>query len=789
MTGQKCRTGLTCSDPTMTCEGSRSSEAGTACTLGVECVSGNCAPNGPRGACAASGAVTEGEPCQGDSDCAALLKCGFNGTSLFPSCRPAGRKDLGGACTIGLDCAQGLLCINEVCGTAPLTSAMTPHGVPPVLPTANGAGWAGASCPAPKPAAETALFVLPRDSDDATVKEDFYRLPFPNDALRDASGRIDFSRHPRDPKPMFGFDLLGRYFDALASEPFSNTPTLIHRFDGPLEFSSIVLTGNTPTVRLVKLTPGQGGPRGLSLQLNQAPNKYTCANWMAVRPYDGDSLPPGQYAVVLTKGLTGKMGGPIAASPDFTAMLSATAPTDPRQALAWPSYAPLRAWVTEQNLTPADVLGANVFTVGDPQRLMKRLATAVANSATPTADAWVKCGSGTPSPCTDVSGTRACGNSSAFDEWHTLIEVPIYQQGTAPYLTPEQGGAIDGSSAALTPIRKEKVCASLTVPVGAAPTGGWPVVLYGHGTGGSYRGHAADGSAAALSTISLPGTGAQVRAAVLGFDQVGHGPRRGPTGQTTSPNDIVFNFANPASGRGTMAQGATDLMSVTKYLKSLASAPPAGLPALDLTHLVYWGHSQGATEGTLFLALDRNVDGALMSGASALLVNSLTTKKAPVNIADGLWAALGESSPSAVNVYHPVLGLLQAWTDPVDPLHFAGNLSVVPADGAAMTFARSVFQVWGKDDLYTPRAVQTTFAHAAHVGFVVPQVDDFDVMPATSVTGNITSPRTATSAMRQYVPNGYDGHFVVFQNTTATTDASRFIGRVIRGEVPTLPEP
>jgi hypothetical protein len=341
----------------------------------------------------------------------------------------------------------------------------------------------------------------------------------------------------------------------------------------------------------------------------------------------------------------------------------------------------------------------------------------------------------------------------------------------------------------LSAVRREKVCASLTVPKGTPPTGGWPVVLYAHGTGGSFRSHAGDGSGLALSSVTLGGLALPLKAAVLGFDQVGHGPRRGASGQTTSPDDLVFNFANPASGRGTMAQGAADLMSVTRYLSSLAASPPAELPALDVTHLAFWGHSQGATEGALFLALDRKVDGALLSGASATLINSLTSKKAPVNIADGLWAALSESSPQAVNVFHPVLGLLQAWTDPVDPLHFAAQDVIVPADGTTQAFARSVFQVWGKDDLFTARPVQTSFARAARLAFVGPQVDDFTATPQTSVGGNVTTPRSATAAMRQYVPAGYDGHFVVFQNPSARTDATRFLGRVLRGELPTVPEP
>jgi pimeloyl-ACP methyl ester carboxylesterase len=503
-------------------------------------------------------------------------------------------------------------------------------------------------------------------------------------------------------------------------------------------------------------------------------------------------MSPGTWAVVMTKGLkgSGAAGVQIQPSPDFTAMLSATAPTEPRQALAWPSYAPLRDYLTTAAIPVGDVVSATIFTVADPQRLLKRLATSVETGPAATAETWVKCGSGTADPCPDAIGPRACGAANtSFEEWHALIDLPIYQAGTAPYLTPAQGGSIDGTTAALTPIRREKVCATLTTPIGTPPAGGWPVVLYAHGTGGNYRSHAGDGSGAALSSITVNGVATPVRVAVLGFDQVGHGPRRGTAGQTTSPDDIVFNFANPASARGTMAQGATDLHSVTRYLKGLATTPAAELPALDVSRIVYWGHSQGATEGALFLAQDRSIEGTVLSGASALLINSLTSKKQPVDIASGLWAALSESSPTAVNVYHPVLGLLQMWTDPVDPLHFAANASVMPVDGARPAYARHVFQVWGKDDLYTAQPVQSAFAIGARLAFVGPKVDELDLTVVTSVTGNVTTPRTITAAVRQYVPLGYDGHFVAFQNTTATTDATRFIARVLRGEVPTIPEP
>lgn len=789
----KCRAGFTC-NTALTCEGSRATADGQPCTLGVECVSGTCAPAGARGQCAPAGTGTEGTTCQGDGDCAAGLKCGFDGVNLFPRCLLAGGGDVGSSCTRGAECAQGLLCVSGACATASLTAAMTPHGYPPVLPQVPGTGWQGASCPAPKASAQVALWSLPRDTDDASLKQDFYRLPFPNDALRAANGVIDFSRHPKDPSPSFGFDLLGRYLDALQGEPFGNAPTIIFRFDGPVDFQSIVLTAPNPNVRLVKLETGQTFPHGLSLVLNGSPNRYVCSNWLAVRPFEGDSLTKGTWAVILLKGLKGSSGMELQPAADFSAMLEATAPTEARQAKAWPAYQKLRDALPTMSIDPANVLAATVFTVEDPQRLVKRVVAGVAAADLPTATAWVKCGSGTPSPCESDAGARTCGpdTDGGVEEWHARLTLPIFQRGEAPYLTPEQGGGIPTQDP-LVAERTEPVCASLTVPVGAPPDGGWPVVLYAHGTGGSFRSHAADGSGAALSGVALAADGGTetLRAAVFGFDQVGHGPRTHTSGPTPTAEDLVFNFSNPASARGTMAQGAADLHAVTRYLESLAATPPAGLPALDVSHLAFWGHSQGATEGALFLAQDRAVEGALLSGASALLVNSLTSKQKPVDIAGGLWLVLNESRPEAVTAYHPVLSLLQAWSDPVDPVHFAGSAAVMPADPPRQAFARHVFQVWGKDDLFTPRPVQSAFALGARLAFVGPQVEDLAITPVrTSVVGNVMSPRIVTAAVRQYVPpTGTDGHFVVFSNAAATADASHFIARVLRGEIPVIPEP
>jgi hypothetical protein len=781
-----CRTGLKCDPDALVCVGSMSAADGAACLIGPECQSGYCAPNLRKGQCAPAGMLPRGAVCKVDGECATGLKCSFDGETLFPRCVPAGAFDQGHACTSPRECAQGLYCLAGTCQLVPLPPDA---GYPPVIPTPS-LQWRGGTCPAEKKTGLTALFELPRDSDPEEVKQDFFRLPFPNDAARGTDGAVDFTRFPKDPNPPFGFDLLGRYLEVVKGEPFSNYPTVLFRFDGPVKFSGFTVSGAQPQTRLVELTPGArfGAKHGVFYEVSGGRNRYVCPNWFGLRPYTSDALLPGTFAVVLLKGIKAEDDdSDVQSAPDFQALLDTSTPTDAKLAAAWPAYAPLRAYLAMEGIAPTSVLVASVFTVGDGTRLMTALAATAATGPLPLADPWVKCGSGAPSPCPDVAGARACGSSADFDEWHTLIDLPIFQQGTAPYMSPDAGGDIDPDAGV---VRHEKVCAALTTPKGAAPPGGWPVVLYAHGTGGSFRSHASDGSGAALARVDLDGGTADGGAlpggyAVLGFDQVGHGPRRGAR-TDLSPEDIVFNFANPASARGTMAQGATDLLGVARLVKALDAAD-AGLPALDSSRLTFWGHSQGATEGAMFLANDRSVEGALLSGASASVTDALLSKRAPIDIADSMWIALGESAPTDVDLFHPVLTLLQGWTDPVDPINFARNVVVVPAVGATAAHPRHLLQIWGKGDTFTARPVQNIFALAAGLAFVGPKVDETDLSPVTEAFANVAG---HTAAMRQYDPMGaYDGHFVVFQDPGARRDAVRFLVRSASGDAPRVPEP
>lgn len=787
-----CRAGLTC--VAGKCAASGATKQGAPCTLGVECDSGICGPNTAAAAtvtpatCQPAAGGLEGDSCGGDNDCSKGLRCGFDGKSFFPHCVKAGSGDVGGACSKSTDCLQGLACTSNQCVKPTLPGESAGKGVPPVVPGLS--EWKGGACPDPVKTDVLAMFQVPRAADMA--HEDFYRLPFPNDAARiKSTGKVSYANHPKDPSPPMGFDALGLYLKALEPEPFSNYPAVFFRFNGDFDFASVQVAGDDPQTRFVDLTTGPtfGNRLGLGIFLTNGRNKYICPNYVVVHPGRGASLVPGHtYGVIMKKGPEScdRTGGGctnkalIKQHPDFTAMLADGAPSDAALKDAHEAYKPLRDWLVKESKKPDDLLVASVFTVGNPARVASRLRTSVRALPAPAASGWVKCAPSVKSPCPQADDKRACGSDPEFDEYHALVDLPIFQEGTPPYLT--DGGTITATGAStepIAPVRSEKVCMAVTVPKTAAPATGFPVAIYAHGTGGSFRSHAIDGSGRMLAGSGF---------AVVGIDQVQHGPRRGAS--TMSPNDLFFNFGNPAAARYNAQQGAADQHALVRLLESLSITDGATTIKLDGSKTVFWGHSQGATEGAIFLASDTTLKGAVFSGQGATLVDALTTKTQPVNLKDSMWIALSESNPKAVDGNHPVLGLLQMWADPADPLHYARADVVVP--GATPTtplLLRNLFQVMGKGDTFTPIEVQGNFALAAGLAWVGPEVFPGLGTSQPTAEGNVTSGALkSTAAFRQYAPAMRDGHFVAFDIEQARTDVTKFLKAVVSGTIPKLPE-
>jgi hypothetical protein len=755
----RCRVGLACTDGK--CVPGHTQGDGAPCVISGECKDGDYC--GADRKCDPAGKGGDGDGCTSDADCSPGLRCDVVGFTT--QCKPEGSGDVGGACTTSADCFGGLTCVNKICASLPPTPGVPPIGVP---------GWKGVDC-TDDPAPVKAYFRVPRGTDDG----DFFRLPFPND-VRTKNGHPALSGFPTPGADLLGYDVVDRYArDVEANaDGFSAYPTVTFRFSGGIDFDSLKAAG---VIRWIDVTSGGTYDElAFGWSATTARNQYVCPNAVSARTAQGAPLKPGStYAVVISTGAKIPGGGPIARAEDFVAVLGAAAPADPALAGAWNAYKPLRDWATTKSESLDAVLVAAVFTVAHAPSAAQKIAAAVQAAAAPTAASWIRCGDAA-SPCPQATGDRSCGSADpAFDELHAMVTLPIFQRGTAPYLTPNDGGDV-GTDPSVQ--RTEAVCMSLTVPKGVPmPAGGWPLVIYAHGTGGSFRSQVTEGVAARLAAID-DGAGGKLYAAVLGIDQVEHGPRRGAS--TASPDQLFYNFANPGASRGNPLQGAADQMALVRFAQALDLAlaqSPTGAE-IKFGPIAFWGHSQGATAGSVALPYVTGPLGAVLSGQGASLIDALLGKRNPVDIADAVPLVLEDPN---VNSSHPVLSLLQNAIDPADPLNHARAMVAAPAP-------KHVFMPYGQKDTFAPPATQAAYALAAGLGVALTAPsgqppDPIGSLPelAIPVSGNlVVAGKPYTAVVREYGPNGYDGHFVAFREATCEADVAHFLADALAGKVP-----
>jgi hypothetical protein len=763
----ECRAGLACTDGT--CQPAHSLAEGDPCIISAECMDGlYCV----AGACAPGGEGMEGDACTSDADCASGFRCDLQGFKAV--CVPEGNVDLGGSCESSSDCFAGLACVDGSCDIP--QPGMPPFGLP----------WAGVECPEEAESPVQAYFHVPRSGDTGI---DYFQLPFPNDVRKEGS-TISYGDFPTPGADFVGFDPVRRYIDAVEAEAdgWGAYPAILFRFSAQLDIDTF-----GEDVHFVDLTDSQ--TQGLRWFYSIGGGKYICPNRIAISPSIGRALEPGHtYAAYFTTGIKDPNGDDVLRPDDLVALLGASPPADAAVAAHYAKYAPFRQYLSDNMIDPNTVLNASVFTVGNPRAVIEQAQGVIDATAPATASQWTLCDSGVTSPCPDSDGPRACGAADPnFHELHALVDLPIFQEGTAPYLDPADGGALKLSGGAPVVDHTESVCLSLTIPKSMMPPGGWPTVVFAHGTGGHFRSHIDSDVAGDLASGVDDGQGNTVVAAVLGIDQVQHGPRR--NGSTESPNDLFFNVANPAAARGNPQQGAIDQMSLLRFVPAVTfvqASSPTGQAFSLAPEVAFWGHSQGATEGALATPYG-DWAGVVFSGQGASLKDALVTKTSPVNIAQLVPLVLQDWDSNFElpgGSRHPVLIPIQQHIDGGDPVAYARLLAFEPP---APLSARHVFQPYGQDDTFTPAGVQRTYLYGARLELVgadasvsVPEDFPGKVATATPASGNLDINGTTVSAFtRQYAPsNGDDGHFVAFDVPGARADVLRFLAGSLSGVVP-----
>jgi len=715
-----CRSGLSCQNGA--CQPAGSSSENKPCMISAECDDGLVcgfdleALANPK-TCQPEGDGEQWDICSTDLDCQKGYYCkpvGFTG-----SCQPEGDKDVGEACEDTDECFGGLAC-GETAG-GEMVCGLLGVQLPPFL---------GPAC---APSSEIgdpprALFEVPRSGEAVT---EFYRLPFPNDA-RVKDGHLFLDGHPTPGPGVVGMDVLKRLIEVMERDlgAYGTNPVVFLRFSvtpaEPLK-ESLVAQGDGKNMFLLDITDPQSDDYGNSRSINWSfssgkGGNYICPNHLAISvPWSRPLAPGHTYVALITDAIPAtpaEKGGAkrtYQKDADFEAVIGGQKPSNKDLGRAWEAYAPLRTFLVhpaaaDLGLAANNVIGAAVFSTYDPRSIVQKAGEVLTGKGVPEIVEMVLCGEGVTSPCDDgLTGeehVRGCfAADPAFYEFQGKVRLPSFQAGTLPYYDPVDGGRVE-----LDPTGKPKqkgiedVCFALTVPKTLPmPVTGWPLVLYAHGTGGTYRSHVTTEVSGMLSGAEVwnPDTQAFDRDTgfmVLGYDQVMHGPRKGDT--LIDTDSLVFNFRNPQAALGNFVQGAADNFSMLRLGESfnLTDAPfSTDAPAtVDVAHLFFVGHSQGGTTGPLFLPFEPAIQAAVLSGAGGGLIDSLLRKFAPVDIKDGVTVALQDDQVSRT---HPALALLQNYYDPVDPINFGANLFHDPI--GEMQKIR-ILHLYGLEDQHTP---------------------------------------------------------------------------------------
>lgn len=519
----------------------------------------------------------------------------------------------------------------------------------------------------------------------------FTATPWPSDRHRRPDGTVDLTVVPNPNGVPFIADYLT--YGSTVIDGYSRNGAVYFQLSGLLDPASLPTDAdamNDPRalVQLVDLTPG--GPdhgRRWPLLFKQVPggdDPHYLGPTLVVRPVYGFPLADGgTYCAFLTRALVDADGAYLEPAPAFADALA----TDP-------SLAPLRAWTATAPIAAHDLAAATCFTTQDATRDMRRIQAFLETRPT--------------GPVADVTNAAL---TTHYHELEATYRGPNFQRGTKPYTS--EGGDLVLDDDGLPVVQEDELIrVRVVVPRNAQmPDAGWPVVIYSHGTGGDWR-SCLDTNDTEISREGL---------VILCIDQPLHGIR----GVGDDDNYLnSFNFLNPESGRMSFRQAAADTIWLARMIADgrfdLAAAD-TGLAAdlrLDPATIVFFGHSHGGLAGILVLGVDPRVKGAVLSGSSGVLAETIIRRKDPIDIANLLATILGVRVEQ-LDTFHPIITVAQTIVDATDPINYA-PFWLNPTSGGR---AKHVLMTAGTLDDASPSVGAAAVAAAAGIPLITPVIE------------------------------------------------------------------
>ncbi len=615
---------------------------------------------------------------------------------------------------------------------------------------------------------------------DFSGQSGFYGAPFPS-AHRFDGVAVDVSDHPNPDEVSFVdqvMELVGGHMPG-----FSTTSAVYFSLDGPVQdvepgFGHV----DSEAVAFVMGVDPDAGDYGqrvpIELGFVEDGGAFGADDLFSLLPLQGRPLEPGsRYAAVLTRSVPDVDGEPIGPSDALTDLLTGgTAGLGP---LALGSYRAALAELVHLGVQPSDIAGLAVFTTQDPAEELRTL-TAAIQALEPLA----------------LEGEPALTDSyDDFCVYRSTTWMPVYQEGDPPFLT--QGGTFAWDSDGQPVLQTwEEANVDITVPRGAMPAAGYPMVVFSRTGGGGERPLVDRGVQDASGVVLEPGTGPGWHFARVGWAGMSvdgpHGGLRNVSG--SDEQFLMFNILNPGAMRDNVRQSAIELTLLPALVGSLEldvsdceGAGSGGVAFFDTAGLTLMGHSMGATIAPLTLGMDAGYQAAISSGAGGSWTNNIVYKLNPLEVRPMAEAMIGYDDGD-LTTHDPFLNILQ----------WGGESSDPPVYGAAVQDAGvHLLMLQGIVDTYIMPPIANTTSlslgldlggtpldaeHAELEGFT--PLEDLLSWSGRArvdlpVSGNADG---ATRVVVQHAEDGImDGHEVVFQTEPPMEQYRHFLETLAEG--------
>ncbi len=479
--------------------------------------------------------------------------------------------------------------------------------------------------------------------------------PFPSDRLLDASGHVQVPASYFDPglPATSNFNPARKYMQTVVQQ--------LSTLTGFATFAPIRVRFDRPVV-----VDAGDNPRGLLLleynDLTAAPTIITASVYdpdtsVEVRPREPLKSKT-TYALVVTTALTDVDGQPVGPSPAFAQLLGGTGFTG--DLAAWRArLQPVLDYMQSGFGIGTDAIAlVDLFTTGpttdDLVAIQRRLVAGEVvpgppvfqNSPIPNLDTGIF-PEGTPE-FTSLIGSSTSENVSAV----AVGSYVSYDFRTGPH-GPFDPTTVDGSA---TP-RPIPLDFYVTIPKAPKPASGYPIAVYGHGLGESGK-----------AVVNLPHVIGDAPILGVAISALSHGLRGDPTN--------FFVLDNIFATREYFRQTVADFMQLERMVRNAHDARIAPFDQVDTDHVLYFGASLGGIMGTLYMAVEPDVDVGVLSVPGGGLPNILDSHDIGQLLEPlvSLQIGIPRMSPFFPLFLHRFQQMAQWALEPADPIDYAPHI-------------------------------------------------------------------------------------------------------------------